>query len=562
MSLADTLAQQAIAEDQETPANYSLAPPDISPIDAPSPTSPTGLSAAMRAPTLSGAMQAIYGAPPQLGRSAVPYYDASAGAANPTALGWGTPSQLPVPANAIGAPPANAPLPPPANAIGSPAPPMPAAASAAGPSGIPAGPPVAPAGAPNPFAAGGASGIQTIRTPATTVSTVSPEVRAGLGESNQAQQQAIAGQMGAESNAAEAQAATEDAKAQALRDEAASQGAAGDKTIARADDRAAAATKERGLLDQAHADLAGQKIDPNRWWNSQSTGQKVALGLAAAFSGFSAGIHGGANQALELVQKHIADDVAAQQENFDRQKGAVTAKDQAFQYFYDKVGGDKEAAARLATSFGLEQAAKVAAAHVQETASPSAKAAGAKVIALLQEKAAEVQRQGAVDLEKTQRFTPAGTAQVATIGGQPVAMTPAVRGADAAWQAKNAARTQALDRVEGRLKALKPGEGLAGIWDRSAPNRVKSPEAKALDQDVLDLIAEHRKAVGLPNRGGGAKEDLESLTNATDIANYAAKVRRAADTERTQTLIHAATTGKLPPGFAAQPTVEGGEGEK
>jgi hypothetical protein len=538
VSLANVLSQQAIQQDQDDDLDAGLAPGG-------------GLSSVLQPPSPQEFGPPVYSPPVPVALAPPPQF------AQPQSPPWDWRSALLAQATPAAAQTtAGVSLPPPGPVAPPPAPTPPPAA-------VPAGPPVAPAGAPNPFAAAGAGGVQTIKTPASTVSTVSPEVRAGLSDSNQAQQQAIAGQMGAESSAAEAQAATEDAKAQALKDEAASQGAAGDKTIARADDRAAAATKERGLLDQAHADLAGQKIDPNRWWNSQSTGQKIALGLAAAFSGFSAGIHGGANQALELVQKHIADDVAAQQENFDRQKGAVTAKDQAFQYFYDKVGGDKEAAARLATSFGLEQAAKVAAAHVQETASPSAKAAGAKVIALLQEKAAEVQRQGALDLEKTQRFTPAGTQQVMMVGGQPVAIDAKKQAALAKFRALHHDEYEAADKVLAGGKLLRAGEelpGLSGGAQTQSALTFGNPHFKDTDvkayRDAFEPLAAGELG-GRKGRGNeGTAQKANQITRTADALELAARRKNSLDAQALAAVIG---------GYAPAERGEGGkdgEGEK
>lgn len=58
--------------------------------------------------------------------------------------------------------------------------------------------------------------------------------------------------------------------------------------------------------------LQSQKVDPNRYYNNLSTGQKVAQGIALVLGGIGAGLTGGPNQALNLIKDFIDKDIDAQ----------------------------------------------------------------------------------------------------------------------------------------------------------------------------------------------------------------------------------------------------------
>lgn len=55
-----------------------------------------------------------------------------------------------------------------------------------------------------------------------------------------------------------------------------------------------------------------QAIDPNKFWNNRSTGQQIALGLALFTGGYSAGLSGKENQALNFISKMIDNDIESQ----------------------------------------------------------------------------------------------------------------------------------------------------------------------------------------------------------------------------------------------------------
>jgi hypothetical protein len=86
----------------------------------------------------------------------------------------------------------------------------------------------------------------------------------------------------------------------------------------------AAAKARQAEIDQASAaynaqvskaieDFDREKVDPDRLWSSKSVGQKLMLGIAAAFAGSSTA--GGENPVLKRLDQQIDRDVKAQIEN-------------------------------------------------------------------------------------------------------------------------------------------------------------------------------------------------------------------------------------------------------
>jgi hypothetical protein len=75
---------------------------------------------------------------------------------------------------------------------------------------------------------------------------------------------------------------------------------------------------QHSALDAEHTQLmdavVNQKVDPNRMWNSMSTGNKVLAAISVALSGLGAGMQGkpGENVALQVLQKSIDRDIEAQ----------------------------------------------------------------------------------------------------------------------------------------------------------------------------------------------------------------------------------------------------------
>lgn len=83
--------------------------------------------------------------------------------------------------------------------------------------------------------------------------------------------------------------------------------------------------REAALVKSAQDRMASiQKIDPNRWWDSKSTGNKILGGIGLALGAFGAGINHGQNTALTMMQEGVNKDVEAQKENNDAEWKKVT----------------------------------------------------------------------------------------------------------------------------------------------------------------------------------------------------------------------------------------------
>lgn len=74
----------------------------------------------------------------------------------------------------------------------------------------------------------------------------------------------------------------------------------------------ASVAREQERLTQMVADLSGPsgEVDPDRWWNSRNTGQKIAALASAFMTGFA--------RQPSAIQQMIDRDIAAQQFNLDR----------------------------------------------------------------------------------------------------------------------------------------------------------------------------------------------------------------------------------------------------
>lgn len=89
--------------------------------------------------------------------------------------------------------------------------------------------------------------------------------------------------------------------------------------------------------------LKNQSIDPNRWWKNKSTGDKVMLGVAT----FLAGVGGGPNQVLAMIQNAVDADIRSQVADLQRAELMQKNSDSVFAA-YQKLYNDK-ALASLAT---------------------------------------------------------------------------------------------------------------------------------------------------------------------------------------------------------------------
>lgn len=74
-------------------------------------------------------------------------------------------------------------------------------------------------------------------------------------------------------------------------------------------------------LQQMSNDIASTKIDPNRYWNSKSTGSKISTALGVMLGGLGAGMAGSShNQVWDSVQNNINRDIDAQKSELGKKQ--------------------------------------------------------------------------------------------------------------------------------------------------------------------------------------------------------------------------------------------------
>lgn len=132
--------------------------------------------------------------------------------------------------------------------------------------------------------------------------------------------------------------------------------------------------------DRVFADIQSSKVDPNRLWNSQSTGGKVAASIGIILGGIGAGLTKGPNYALQTIDKAIDRDVEAQKIDLGKKENLLN--------HYMQQGNSLMASHQLAKADLLD----VAAAQMQKT---SAQYAGQKAAADAQIATGQLRQQAA-----------------------------------------------------------------------------------------------------------------------------------------------------------------------
>ena len=139
-------------------------------------------------------------------------------------------------------------------------------------------------------------------------------------------------------------------------------------------------------IENDSKDMANAKVDPDRWWASRSTPQRILGIIALALGGFGAASRGGRNGAADMIQSAIENDISAQRGQIENKWGALKERhmllsDKASQYGSMDIAEKQQVAARLQ---GALLAAQGAAARAT---SPVERAHAAQLVAQLQEKA-------------------------------------------------------------------------------------------------------------------------------------------------------------------------------
>lgn len=155
---------------------------------------------------------------------------------------------------------------------------------------------------------------------------------------------------------------------------------------------------DRMAQGQALADsVLNGKMDPNHFWETRSTGEKIGSAIALVLGGMGASLTRGPNYAMQVIDKAIDRDIEAQKINIDQGRNKLA--------FYLKQTGELQSAMQLEKADALT----VAAAKMQSVASSAgASAAGPQAmehIGAMQVQAAQLRQEATMkqmQIESTQ----------------------------------------------------------------------------------------------------------------------------------------------------------------
>lgn len=124
--------------------------------------------------------------------------------------------------------------------------------------------------------------------------------------------------------------------------------------------RAAAEREEEMATRQADFDqsvktLSKASIDPERFWASRTTGQKILAIIGVTLGGYVQGVRGGSNVGLDVLNAQIDRDLKAQEFSYNATRDTVHAKQTAFSMAMQKYQ-NVDAARALARASALDAA--------------------------------------------------------------------------------------------------------------------------------------------------------------------------------------------------------------
>jgi hypothetical protein len=203
--------------------------------------------------------------------------------------------------------------------------PLPPPAPPAGPPNVnaPAGPPPPPedtsAHGEFPLTMVGGGGV----TPAHEVETRGPTLLGQQGVANEAAHQAVSANTQNTENVAQ----REYEQALAQERQARLREAAMQQSIAERDQEM---SDRQADFDNSVKSLSQMAVDPNRFWATRSTGQKIASFVSMTLGGFLQGARGGSNPGMDAINVAIDRDVQAQMSAYQAARDTVNAKQTAF----------------------------------------------------------------------------------------------------------------------------------------------------------------------------------------------------------------------------------------
>jgi len=274
-------------------------------------------------------------------------------------------------------------------------------------------------------------------------------------------------------------------------------------------------TEKRAHLDQSLADvrvmadtIAKGEIDPNRLWNSKSTGQKIAAGIFMLLGSGGDAINKSPGATVKAFEGAIDRDIAAQNTSLESKKHAAGLYEHLFQMGLQKFGS-KEAGDALRKQAMLEAVDMQLSQQEAAATSDKARLAVRETRTMTQQKIAEYRGQleaaamgskstsyqtvgdkyvggkGPDEVGAAKLFGEAGeaaakaggsTADAFRLNGQEVEFRPGLAPTE-----KSVARKTASDLQEAKNRLRRVNEQQTGEWR----NWIASPSGAAVIRDYL-----------------------------------------------------------------------------
>lgn len=122
--------------------------------------------------------------------------------------------------------------------------------------------------------------------------------------------------------------------------------------LAKEEERQKALDAEMNNLKSTIDEVQNAKVDPNRFWNSKSTGQKVMAGLGMILAGIGGGMTGrGGNAALDVINNAIQNDIDAQKTEIEKLKSIGSMKQNLYGMMRDRFGDERQAEAAAKAAY-------------------------------------------------------------------------------------------------------------------------------------------------------------------------------------------------------------------
>lgn len=131
--------------------------------------------------------------------------------------------------------------------------------------------------------------------------------------------------------------------------------------------------------------IQDQKIDPNHYMNSMSTGKHIMTSIGLLLGGYSAGVSGGPNPALQKLNDNISRDIDAQKAELNKKENLLSSNMKQYGNLRDAEAVTRIQLSDIASNALAQNAAKMA--------DPAAKARADQAIGQLNQKVAPIMSQ-------------------------------------------------------------------------------------------------------------------------------------------------------------------------